>query len=255
MLRGSLVQRDVSIILSPVLSRESALTGRTAIVVDVFRATTTILAALSRGGAASIKPVSSREEAFALRRCGQVALAGGESDAIKIEGFDAGNSPLEYSSERARGASIAFVTTNGTKAILFAAGGAPQVLLGSMNNRRAVASRAAATERSVTIICSGRKGDFSLDDTLCAGLIAQVLRDDFGYEPLGDACHAGLALCSNGEGEVMKLIREGRSFRRLTELKMEKDLEFALRLDNDDGVPFYDPRAREVRLIDQKTGS
>lgn len=246
--QGSLVQRDVSIILAPVLSRESALGGRTAIVIDVFRATTTILAALSRGGAASIKPVSSREEAMALRRAGQATLAGGESDAIKIEGFDTGNSPHEYTPERVRNASVAFVTTNGTKAILFAAGGAPQVLLGCMNNRRAVASKAAASGRSVTIVCSGRKGDFSLDDTLCAGLIAQVLRDDFGYEPMGDACHAALAMCSNGESEVMRLIREGRSFRRLSELKMEKDIEFALRLDNDEGVPFYDPRARDVKL-------
>lgn len=248
MLHNSLVQRDVSVIMCPVLSRESALGGRTAIAIDVFRATTTILAALSNG-AASIKPVSSREEALYLRHGGQVALAGGESDAVKIEGFDAGNSPLEYGAERVRGASVAFVTTNGTKAILFSAGGASQVLLGCFNNRRAVAAKAAAAGRSITIVCSGRKGDFSLDDTICAGLIAQVLCDDFGYEPSGDSCHAALALCSNGESEAMKLVTAGRSFRRLTELKMEKDLDYAMRLDSLDGVPFYDPRARDVRLM------
>ncbi|MER2519817.1 MAG: 2-phosphosulfolactate phosphatase [Bdellovibrionales bacterium] len=250
MLHNSLVQRDVSVVLVPSSGREAALGGRTAIVIDVFRATTTILAALSQG-AMCIKPVTSREEALALRRSGQVSLAGGESDAIKMEGFDAGNSPLEYTQERVRNASVAFVTTNGTKAILFAAGGASQVLLGCMNNRRAVAAKAAATGRSVTIVCSGRKGNFSLDDTLCAGLIAQVLCEDFGYAPIEDSCHAALALCSNGEGEVMKLVREGRSFQRLTELKMQKDLDFALRLDTNEGVPFYDPRAREVRLAEK----
>ncbi len=250
MLHNALVQRDVSVVMVPSPGREAALGGRTAIVIDVFRATTTILAALSNG-AASIKPVSSREEALYLRQGGLVTLAGGESDALKIEGFDAGNSPLEYSAERVRNASVAFVTTNGTKAILFAAGGASQVLLGCMNNRRAVAAKAAAGGRSVTIVCSGRKGNFSLDDTICAGLIAQVLCDDFGYAPVEDSCHAALALCANGEGEAMKLVRAGRSFQRLTELKMEKDLDYAMRLDSHEGVPFYDPRAREVRLAEQ----
>ena len=101
----------------------STLTGSAVVVIDVLRATTVIACALANG-AREIVPVAGVEEAWALaRRSSPTALLGGEINNVRIDGFDFGNSPLEYAAHRVRDARIVLHTTNGTHAVLAAARG------------------------------------------------------------------------------------------------------------------------------------
>lgn len=159
--------------------------GRTAVVIDVLRATSTCATALA-AGARAILPCASPEEARAQAttlRASERLLAG-EHGAMKIPGFDLGNSPREYLSERVAGHEVVLVTTNGTRALrLLADRDTPprEILMGSLLNATAVARYAAASGRTVLLVCSGTQGHFSLDDFLGAGRLAHLLEEQ-GYE-------------------------------------------------------------------------
>jgi 2-phosphosulfolactate phosphatase len=146
------------------------------IVVDVLRATSTIAQALA-SGYERVYCCAEIEHAVALRKDLGEGLLGGERSAIKIEGFDVGASPREFVGEpRAR--SVIFSTTNGTRAILAAAGRCDEVLLGSLLNLSAVAAAARERGGDVAIICAGFQGTFALDDAYCAGRIVQLLEGE-----------------------------------------------------------------------------
>src|SRR5215471_5048485 len=114
------------------------LSGSTAVVFDVLRATSTILAALA-SGAAAIRPVSSLDEAWAAKKEFPHALVGGEREGVKIDGFDFGNSPLEYTRGAIGGHELIHSTTNGTVA-LRAVAAARCVLIGALLNLDALAA-------------------------------------------------------------------------------------------------------------------
>ena len=165
----------VSVAFTP----DAARAAPVAIVVDVMRATSTIVQALASGYRRALC-ARGIDEARALRDELGEGLLGGERDAVQIPGFDLGASPREFLEPRAE--TVIFSTTNGTRAILVAVGRSDVVLLGSLLNLEAVA-RAACEERTdVTIVCAGFEGTFALDDAYCAGRIVQLLepyaRDD-----------------------------------------------------------------------------
>jgi 2-phosphosulfolactate phosphatase len=143
------------------------------IVVDVLRATSTIPQALA-AGYERVLCAGEIDEAESLRARLDDSVAGGERDAVRIGGFDVGASPREFL--EARASTLILSTTNGTRAILEAAGRCDHVLLGSLLNLDAVA--AAARGGDVAIVCAGFKGAFALDDAYCAGRIVQLLDGD-----------------------------------------------------------------------------
>ena len=146
------------------------------IVVDVLRATSTIVQALA-SGYERVYCAGEIEDARALRdRLGE-GLLGGERSAVKIEGFDVGASPREFLGEP-REKTVIFSTTNGTRAILETAARSEDVLLGSLLNLDAVAAAARERGDDVTVVCAGFQGQFALDDAYCAGRIVQLLGGD-----------------------------------------------------------------------------
>jgi 2-phosphosulfolactate phosphatase len=147
----------------------------TAIVVDVLRATSTIAQALA-AGYRRVLCCGELEQARALRAALPDAIVGGERDAIRIEGFDAGASPREFLEPRAE--TLILSTTNGTRAILTAAERSEDVLLGSLLNLSAVAAAARSRESDAVVLCAGFKGAFALDDAYCAGRIVALLEAD-----------------------------------------------------------------------------
>jgi 2-phosphosulfolactate phosphatase len=169
--------------------------GRTAVVLDVLRATSTIVEALS-AGAKAIYPVASIEDALHLAKTfgrGEVLLCG-ERRCVPIEGFDLGNSPAEFTSERVAGKTLVMTTTNGTHAMTLAAGAA-RVLIGSVMNLDAVVSALADAEVDPVFICSGRERFFALEDALCAGAMAsRLLERRPGDWSLNDGARAAIAL-------------------------------------------------------------
>ena len=156
--------------------------GQTAVVIDVLRATSVITTALDNG-AHEVIPMKTVEEAQSLYATCDNALRGGERNALKIEGFDLGNSPLEYKKKTVEGKTVILTTTNGTHAINTIKG-ADEVVLACFRNAESVACSA---RNDVTVVCAGTEGRFSLDDGLCAGMLIELLKqqteveiDDFG---------------------------------------------------------------------------
>jgi len=151
-----------------------AVAGGIAVVIDVLRASTTIVTALAHGAIVAV-PRRSIEEALAAAADLPGAVLGGERGGVKIAGFDLGNSPLEYAPDRVAGRPVVMTTTNGTAA-LAACQDAAEVLVGAIVNRSAVAAtaRRLAAERgceAIHLVCAGTDGQVTEEDVIAAGAI------------------------------------------------------------------------------------
>jgi len=144
-----------------------------AVAIDVLRATTT-LAIARTNGAARIVPFATTFEAIAFRDRTPGTLACGEREGRIVEGFDLGNSPAEFTRDRVAGKSLAFASTNGSRALL-AAARCRRRLLGSFVTLSATCD-ALANEPEIWLVCAGKLGRFALEDAACAGTIAARLR-------------------------------------------------------------------------------
>ena len=154
--------------------------GQTAVVIDVLRATSVITTALENE-MREVIPVKTVEEAQNLyAQCDTAkTLRGGERNALKIEGFDLSNSPLEYKKKVVEGKTLILTTTNGTNAINNIIG-ADEVVLACFRNVAAVVEHIVGLShrgcRDIIIVCAGTESHFSLDDGLCAGMIIELLK-------------------------------------------------------------------------------
>ncbi|MHB1125601.1 MAG: 2-phosphosulfolactate phosphatase [Bacillota bacterium] len=215
------------------------LPGKTAIVIDVLRATSTIVTALANGCQAVI-PVLTPEEAIRCRASlpeGSCLLAG-ERHGLPIAGFNLGNSPREYCMDTVKGKTIVMTTSNGTRAIK---GGekARAVLIGSFLNARAVAVKTAALGDDAVVVCAGTQGQFSLDDFLAAGAILHWLKQINPLVEYTDSAQGAAMLfasCQDRLGEALGQCMHGRNLR---DLGFESDLEFCTGIDRWDIVPVY----------------
>lgn len=215
--------------------------GRTAIVVDVLRATTTIATVLERG-AAGVYVASTVDDARRLVRSGIGDLLCGEREGFRVPGFDFGNSPLEFEREEISGRTLVLTTTNGTRAV--EACRAADVLVGaSLRNAGAVsewvASRHAAAvvgSGGITIVCSGTDGSFSLDDFYAAGVIARRLNGVAAG--VDDAAAAAILLAERPLHEVVN--RDTcRHVRVLEEKGFGGDVGFCFEMDRSGVIPLY----------------
>jgi 2-phosphosulfolactate phosphatase len=146
------------------------------VVIDVMRATSTIAQALA-SGYRRVLCCSEIEEAQRLRaELGDESITGGEREANRIEGFDAGASPREFLEPRAE--TLILSTTNGTRAVVAAAASSGEVVLGSLLNLDAVAAYAQTRGEDAVILCAGYKDEFAIDDAYCAGRIVALLDAD-----------------------------------------------------------------------------
>jgi 2-phosphosulfolactate phosphatase len=225
----------LDVVFSPAGLASADIQGRTAFVIDILRATTSICAALHHGAKALI-PVASTEEALRLAQTigSTDVLLAGEKNCLRIPGFQFGNSPLEMTESAVRGKTVIVTTTNGTKAML-ACQGAAAVYGTCAGNLSVSAERAReALERDgrVLIVCAGRDGAFSLDDAYCAGrLAAAALGDLRSRRGLNDAAIASLDLVRRYGNEWHRPLRRSRAGRELIRLGFRDDVLDAARLD------------------------
>lgn len=210
---------------------------RLVVVVDVLRATTSILAALE-AGARGVIPVGSTEEAMRVAdsRGRRGTLLCGERGGRRIEGFDLGNSPADYTPERVAEATLVYDTTNGTGAIRRART-ASEVVLGSFWNLSAVADRIASTDRSAAVLCAGREGRVSLDDALCAGHLVEAVDERVGALETDDGAYGARALARRTGAPTASWLSGTAAGAALVEIGLEDDLERCARMDVSDGLP------------------
>ena len=218
------------------------LAGATAVVIDVVRATSCIVEAIANG-ARAVHPAVSVEEAAALRATlngqGDRALLCGERGGIRIDGFDLGNSPAEFTAAAVGGRRLVMTTTNGTRAFA-AARHADRVLVASFFNQSAVAE-AVREDAAVAIVCAGREGRFSLDDAVCAGHIVRAVSDRAaGRITLADGAVAvrDLAAVHRVSADMLAGTAAGQA---LMEVGLGGDLALCARADRHQIVPMmYD---------------
>lgn len=234
-------RRRLAVHLLPRLIDPAALRGGVAIVIDQLRASSTITAALA-AGAESVRPVVSVEDARAAATRAPGSLLGGERGGVRIEGFDLGNSPAEYTPDQVRGRCLVFTTTNGTAALAHAAG-ARRVLIGCLANRDAVVRAAAAGPAPVHLLCAGTHGLISLEDVLAAGAIAEGLLDVGLALPDDDSALIAVELWrrarSAGAGGILAALRSSLGGRNVVALGLEDDLRWCARLSVLDVVPEF----------------
>ena len=212
---------------------------KTAIVIDVLRASSTITAALDNG-CKDIVPVKKIGDAFAAKNAikdGKPVFLGGEREGVKLSGYDFGNSPLEYSESLIRGSHVVLCTTNGTQAIAKAEY-CDTMFIGCINNASAVAKAAAEEQKDVIILCSGTSSIFSSDDILAAGAIISKLQQ-FASVELDDLGTLALMLYNENRSDPINFIKHTKPYKILTALGYIADIEYCFKEDISQTVPVY----------------
>ena len=222
--------------------------GGIAVVIDVLRASTTMITALAQG-ASRIVPVADVDEARRLAvTIAPPPLLGGERGGVRIPGFDLGNSPLEYTPDRVAGRTVVITTTNGTAA-LHASRDATEIVVGAIVNRAAVAEtvrRLAVTSGRVHLVCAGTDGAVSAEDVLAAGAILDAASADARGDELDEAAREALAFFRRVAAHDDVPARLVEEFHRspgganLVELGMAIDLPVAAAIDSLAVVPRLD---------------
>lgn len=211
---------------------ESAVKGKTVAIIDVLRVCTTIAHALANG-CERIIPVDTVEAATNLTASldKKVTLLGGEKEGRRIDGFNLGNSPLEYAPEVVKGKTIILATSNGTRAV-WKSQAAKEILIGSFVNMGSVADYLAkAGGDIVTIVCAGKQGRFSMEDAVCAGMLIDLLARENNFD-LSDGSAAARLLYKMNEQSIDGLLRECEHGRYLSSIGFEKDLELCGKVDS-----------------------
>lgn len=225
---------SLDVIFLPTLVNPKDLTDRTVVVIDVLRATTTITQAIV-AGATEVVPCVEVVDALQLATTFTTEFVlGGERGGKRIDGFDLGNSPAEYTPESVGGRSLIYTTTNGTRA-LQTCQHAKQVLLGSFNNLSSLVARL-RNAPNITLLCAGTNGRITREDVLFAGAVIHRLGDDVQkFLPWNDetflAAAAYAEIAGHEADSLIAHLMESRGGRNLVKLGMKEDVQFAAQID------------------------
>lgn len=233
----------IDVLLTPAEAGARSLSGRVVAVIDVLRATSTIVEAVANG-ARAILPAADVEDAMRLARTHgrDNVLLCGERRSLKIDGLDLGNSPLEFTSEAVADKLVVMTTTNGTRALI-AGEAADRCLVASYLNESAVAEALAAAAQPITLVCAGRRDRFSLDDALCAGSLLRSLRTRLSERVrLNDAARAVLALERRYRARLESVIRRTAAARQIAAAGLAADIDYCLTRDRHRVVPVMSDR-------------
>ena len=227
----------VSLELTAKDTAEAVRRGNMMVVIDVLRCTSSMINALANG-ARRIIPVKTVREAYRLKSKYPEYLLAGERGGTKPEDFDFGNSPLEFTREKVHDKTLIFTTTSGTAA-LSRCRTAKSVLIASFLNVSSAASRAIKTasreERGISIVLSGRRGHFSLEDFLCGGAVIEKLTEHDVI--LSDSAFASLLSFQQAKDSLLSQILKGEHAQNLVKLGFEEDVKFCCQVDLFDIAP------------------
>ncbi len=227
---------SLTTVLTPRLLDLYDLSDSIVVVIDVFRATSTIAAALYNG-AEKIIPVDNIKQCIDIGKKLN-AITAGERDGKVIPGLQYGNSPAEYSRDFINGKTLVLTTTNGTRLLHMAlAKGALEVITGSFPNLSAVCRYLVKANKNVVLGCSGWKDRFNLEDTLFAGAIVSRLANDFTIH-----CDSSLmaeSMYKLHKEDMYHFIKKTTHWHRLAGYGLEKDLEFCITENVADILPIY----------------
>ena len=223
-------------LLSPRLLDLYDVDGSIVVIIDVFRATSTIVTALYNG-AEKVIPVAGVEDCIAIGKK-LSAVTAGERDGKIIEGLQHGNSPAEYPRSFIESKILVLTTTNGTKLLHMALNrNAAEVITGSFPNLSAVCNHLASSNKNIILGCSAWKDRFNLEDTLFAGAVISKIKNYF-------IIHCDSSLMAEGIyqlhcKDIYSFIRKTTHWHRLASYGLEKDLEYCVTQDVANVLPVY----------------
>jgi 2-phosphosulfolactate phosphatase len=234
-------RKKLEVCLTPALLNGFPERDAIVVIIDVFRATSSICAAFANG-VSSIIPVASTEEAEEYKRKGY--LVAGERDGIVLDFADFGNSPFNFSPNLIAGKTVVYTTTNGTRTIQMASQFS-MVLIGSFLNADAVVDFLKGSDKDVLLLCAGWKDKFNLEDTVCAGYIANELIRSDSFTTVCDSALASMDLWSIAGNDLRGYIEKAAHRARLRLKKLDDCIDFCLTR----GVTDIIPELKEGALI------
>jgi len=234
---------DLNVCLTPALIPLHNVEDYVVVIIDIFRATSSICYGIENGAAAII-PVSLVEECAAYREKGVDYLLAAERDGKVVDGFDFGNSPFSYTKEKVGGKTIVLTTTNGTHA-LHLSRKAKQIVIGSFLNLTSLCAWLKMQDENILLVCAGWKNNFNLEDTLFAGAVVEQVK--WLNFRLDDSAIASNVLYQLGKNDINLYLKKTSHAERLKKLGIEKDIEFCLQVDLTTAIPVLEGE-RLVRL-------
>ena len=244
----------IDVFFTPDPIDELQLRDKNVVVIDVLRASTTIVTALANG-AKEIIPVSSVESAVKIsgNLFGDVILLGGERNGKLIEGFNLSNSPQEYTEEVVKNKSIIFSTTNGSRALVKSRY-AKNLVVACFVNVSRVVEFLREINTDLSIVCAGKQGAFCLEDAVCTGMIIHMLREA-GKDDLilSDAAVASLTLHKSFAKNIMTMIKKSEHGQYLAEIGYGDDLKICAGVDTCAMLPVLSGNVLKLKKeIDKK---
>lgn len=250
--------KNINILLTQSLIQDDLqLKDKNVIILDVLRATTTMTVALAYG-AKEIIPTENIATAVRVAKGSKNSLLCGERNGKIVDGFNLGNSPLEYTSEAVKDKSLIFSTTNGTLAIIKSKF-AKSCLICSFVNITSIVDYVNTIDEDFTIICSGKLNDFCLEDAVCAGMLLNKLSagrninmKDSEIAAINLSNDLAMLLNVPSQDKILKMFQLCEHGRYLTSIGFEKDLEFCSKIDSFPSIPIF--RNGVVKLKEQFEG-
>lgn len=224
-------------VLSPKLLDIYDVKNSVVVIIDVFRATSTIATALYNG-AAKIIPVDAVDKCIEIGKATPNSITAGERDGKVIEGLQYGNSPAEYPRDFIEGKTLVLTTTNGTKLLHMALqNGASDVITGSFPNLNAVCNFLLQQNKNVYLGCSAWKDRFNLEDTLFAGAVIEQVKNYFTIHC--DSSLMAQQMFAQHKNDMYSFARLTTHWHRLSQYGLEKDLEYCVTPNMANVLPMY----------------
>lgn len=231
---------QVEVCFSPALLHLYDTQDKNVVIIDVFRATSTIAAAL-HNGAREIVPVATISEAIRLGQAIPNSITAGERDGQIAPGLQYGNSPSEYPRDFVEGKTLVLTTTNGTR-LLHMIKGAHRVITGAFLNLTAVTEFLLRSDKDVLLGCAAWKDKFNLEDTLLAGEIARRLLAE-RFVTHDDSTRCAVQMAQAVKGDYLGFLRGSSHYQRLSALGLKPDMDYCATPDLHPVVPVLSGQA------------
>jgi 2-phosphosulfolactate phosphatase len=233
MIKSVMAKRKLETCFSPALYKPDEHDNSIVVVIDILRASSAMCTAFSNGVAAII-PVAGIDEAKDYKSQGYLVAA--ERDGFVLDFADFGNSPFNFTRERVEGKTIVYSTTNGT-GIIKMASSSYRIVIGSFLNSVALTKWLIDQEKDVLLFCAGWKNRFNIEDTVCAGSIAEELMSSGFYSTICDSTLAAMDLWSLARHDLPGYIEKAAQRTRLRDKKLDDCIAFCLKTEYTDKIP------------------
>jgi 2-phosphosulfolactate phosphatase len=225
-------KQNLETCFTPALYEADCHADSIAVIIDVLRASSSICTAFANGASAII-PVTGVDDAKLYKSRGYLVAA--ERDGFVLDFADFGNSPFNFTREKVEAKTIVYSTTNGTSLINLT-NSAYKTVIGSFLNLSAISEWLIKQDRNVILVCAGWKNRFNIEDTVCAGAIAEFLMKSNCFTTICDSTLAALDLWSLAQADLFGYIEKTAQRSRLRDKKLDDCIQFCLTPDFTDKI-------------------